>query len=98
MFIGTCKLTFRLPGNDSLKGKRQVSRSLIMRLRNKFNVSVAEVDGVDRHQTLVIGVSCVSNDATYASELIDALVRFVEQQQHLDAELIGAERDLLDGN
>jgi uncharacterized protein YlxP (DUF503 family) len=44
----------------------------------------------------VIGVSCVSNDATYASELIDALVRFVEQQQHLDAELIEAERDLLD--
>jgi len=101
VFIGTCKLTFRLPGNDSLKGKRQVSRSLIMRLRNKFNVSVAEVDGVDRHQTLVIGVSCVScvsNDATYATEQIDALVRFVEQQQHLDAELIEAERDLLDGD
>jgi uncharacterized protein YlxP (DUF503 family) len=98
VFIGTCKLTFRLPGNDSLKGKRQVSRSLIMRLRNKFNVAVAEVDSVDRHQSLVIGVTCVSNDATYASELIDGVVRFVEQQQHLDAELIDAERDLLDGD
>ncbi len=96
MFIGTCKLTFRLPGNDSLKGKRQVSRTLIMRLRNKFNVAVAEVDGVDRHQTLVIGVSCVSKDASHASEQIDAVVRFVEQQQNLDADLIEAERDLLD--
>jgi uncharacterized protein len=96
VFIGTCKLTFRLPGNDSLKGKRQVSRSLIMRLRSKFNVAVAEVDGVDRHQTLVIGVSCVSKDASHASEQIDAVVRFVEQQQNLDADLIEAERDLLD--
>lgn len=97
MFIGTCTLTFRLPGNDSLKGKRQVSRSLIMRLRNKFNVSSAEVGGIDRHQTLIIGLSCVSKDAGYAAELIDAVVRFVEQQ-HLDAELVDVERDLLDGD
>jgi uncharacterized protein len=98
MFIGTCKLSFRLPGNDSLKGKRQVSRSLIMRLRNKFNVAVAEVDAIDRHQSLVVGISCVSKDASYAAELIDAVIRFVEQQQHLDAELIEVERDLLDGD
>lgn len=98
VFIGTCKFTFHLPGNDSLKGKRQVSRSLIMRLRNKFNASVAEVDGADRHQTLVIGVSSVSSSASYAAEQIDAIVRFVEQQSHLDAELVEVEQDLLDGD
>ena len=96
MYIGTARLTFRLPGNDSLKGKRQVSRSLIMRLRQRFNLSVAEVDAIDVHQTLVIGMSCVSGDASYAGELLEAAVRFVEHQ-HVDAELIGVERDVVDG-
>ena len=96
MFIGTCRLTFRLPGNDSLKGKRQVSRSLITKLRQKFNLSVAEVDAIDVHQTLVIGMTCVSKDSSYAEELIEAAVRWVEGQ-HIDAELIGVEREMVDG-
>ena len=97
MHIGTARLTLRLPGNDSLKGKRQVSRSLITRLRQKFNLSVAEVGAIDRHQSLVIGMTCVSKDASYAADLIDAAVRFVEGQ-HLDFELVDVERDLLDGD
>ena len=86
MYIGTARLTFRLQGNDSLKGKRMVSRSLITRLRQRFNV----------HQTLVIGMTCVSGDASYASEMLDAAIRFVEHQ-HVDAELIEVERDVMDG-
>jgi uncharacterized protein YlxP (DUF503 family) len=69
-----------------------------MRSRNKFSMSVAEVDGIDRHQMLVISASCVTKDAGYASELIAAAVRFVEQDHHLDAQLIDVERDLLDGD
>ena len=46
MHIGSCRMTFYLPGNDSLKGKRQVSRSLMTKLRQKFNLSVAEVDAI----------------------------------------------------
>ena len=87
MHIGSCRMTFRLHGNDSLKGKRQVSRSLITKLRQKFNLSVAEVDGIDMHQTLVIGMCCVSKDASYAQELIDAAVRWVEAQ-HVDADRV----------
>lgn len=96
MHIGTARLTFRLPGNDSLKGKRQVSRSLITRMRQRFNLSVAEVDGIDRHHVLVIGMAGVSKDAAYVGEQIDAAVRWVEDQ-HVDADLIDVERDLLDG-
>ena len=95
MHIGTCRLTFRLPGNDSLKGKRQVSRSLITRLRNRFNLSVAEVDALDRHQTLVIGLCCVSNDPAHASEMVDNALRFV-QGQHFDVELVDVEREIID--
>jgi uncharacterized protein YlxP (DUF503 family) len=96
LHIGTARLTFRLPGNDSLKGKRQVSRSLITRLRQRFNLSVAEVDGIDRHQLLVIGMAGVSKGAGYVEEQLDAAVRWIEGQ-HVDADLVDVERDLLDG-
>ena len=96
MHIGACLLTFRLDGNDSLKGKRQVSRSLISRLRGRFNLAVAEVDGLDQHQTLVIGFTCVSNDAQHVSEMIDAAIRFAHARR-IDAELIDVEREIIEG-
>jgi len=65
MVVGTCELIFQLPENHSLKGKRQVSRSLVQQLRGRFNVSVAEVADLDRWQTLAIGVTCVSNDSRH---------------------------------
>ena len=96
MHIGAARLTFHLHGNDSLKGKRQVSRSLIAKLRQRFNLAVAEVDGIDRHQTLVIGITCVSNRAGHADEMIDAALKLVEGHR-VDAELIDVERSVLDG-
>ena len=95
MHVGVCRLTFHLPGNDSLKGKRHVSRSLIERLRQRFNMAVAEVDALDRHQTLVIGLTCISNEAAHVSEMIDSALRFA-QGQHVDAELIDVQRDIID--
>ena len=97
MYIGSCRLTFHLSGNNSLKGKRHVSRSLITKLRQKFNLSVAEIDAIDVHQTLMIGMSCVSKDAFHAENLIEAAVRWVEVQ-HIDAELIEVEREMIYGD
>jgi len=90
MTVGVCRVTLRLPGNASLKGKRQVVRSLIERLRNKFNVSVAEVDDNDRWQIATIGVTCVSNDARHAREMLDNVVTFIRHTR-LDAELLNSE-------
>jgi uncharacterized protein YlxP (DUF503 family) len=78
MVVGTCELIFQLPENHSLKGKRQVSRSLVQQIRGRFNVSVAEVAELDSWQTLAIGVSCVSNDSRYANEVLSKIVDFVE--------------------
>ncbi|MDP3793591.1 MAG: DUF503 domain-containing protein, partial [Candidatus Uhrbacteria bacterium] len=47
MTVGLCRVWLRLPQNHSLKDKRQVVKSLIARLHNKFNVAVAEVDDHD---------------------------------------------------
>ncbi len=78
MVVGTCELIFQLPENHSLKGKRQVSRSLVQQIRGRFNVSVAEVADLDRWQTLAIGVTCVSNDSRHANAVLSKIVDFVE--------------------
>ncbi|HKV31405.1 MAG TPA: DUF503 domain-containing protein [Candidatus Dormibacteraeota bacterium] len=78
MVVGTCELIFQLPENHSLKGKRQVSRSLVQQIRGRFNVSVAEVADLDSWQTLAIGVSCVSNDSRHANEVLSKIVDFAE--------------------
>ena len=96
MQIATVRLTFHLPASNSLKAKRQVSQSLISRLRQKFNVSVAEVDGQDRWQTLVIGVACVSNQATHAEQMLDAALGYA-QSLRLDAQLVQVERGIAGG-
>jgi hypothetical protein len=93
MIVGVCRVTLRLPENGSLKGKRQVLRSLTQRLRNKFNVAVAEVDDNDRWQIATIGVTCVSNDARHAREMLDSIVSFI-QHTRLDAEILDTEIDV----
>ena len=93
MTVGVCRVTLRLPENGSLKGKRQLLRSLTTRLRNKFNVAVAEVGTNDSWQIATIGISCVSNDAGHAREQLDRVVEFI-QRTRLDAELIETEIDV----
>ena len=80
MVVGTCELDFHLPGNHSLKGKRQVSRSIVQRIRNRYNVSVAEVAALDRWQVLSLGVTCVTNDRRHADEILSKIVDFAEDQ------------------
>jgi hypothetical protein len=90
MTVGVCRVTLRLPENSSLKGKRQLVRSLTTRLHNKFNVAVAEVDDNDRWQIATLGVTCVSNDSAHAHEMLERVVTFI-QQTRLDAELLDYE-------
>lgn len=87
MITGALVVELRLPGNQSLKGKRQVVKSLIARLHNRYNVSAAEIDENDRWQTAVIGVACVSNNAAHAREILDNVVAFIESDR-LDLEVV----------
>jgi len=78
MVIGTLRVTLQVPDSASLKDKRQVVRSLTARLRNTFNVAVAEVDDQDLWQSAVIGVACVSSDSRHADEMCQKVLRFVD--------------------
>jgi len=77
MNVGAVKIRLRLPENLSLKGKRQVLRSITTRMRSKFNVSVAEVDDHDLWQLATLGITVVSNDKRYANEVLSKVVNFV---------------------
>lgn len=87
MHVGICRITLRLPENGSLKGKRQVVRSLTERLRHKFNVAVAEVDDNDRWQIATLGITCVSNDSGHAHRVLERAVSFIRASR-MDAELV----------
>ena len=95
MSVALCTLTLRLPENGSLKGKRQVIKSIQQRLHNRFNVSVAEVAHNDAWQLAGIAICAVANNATHASEVVNKAVEYVEQLR-LDVEIIEEDREILD--
>jgi uncharacterized protein YlxP (DUF503 family) len=70
MNIGVCRVKLRFPENQSLKGKRQVLKSITSRLRSQFNVSVAEVDDNDLWQLATLGICCVSNDSRFTNQVL----------------------------
>ena len=77
MNVGVCRISLRLPENLSLKGKRRVIKSIITQVRNKFNVSVAEVDDNDLWQLATLGISCVSNNRRFSNEVLSRVVDFI---------------------
>jgi len=81
MVIGTCTIELHIPGNGSLKGKRRVIKSIIARLHNEFNVSIAEVDNQDLWQSATLAVACVSNGSDYVHRLLTKVVEWIEHNR-----------------
>jgi len=94
MIVGMCKIGLRIPENLSLKGKRQVVKSVAARIRNKFDVAVAEVDDNDLWQVATIGVCCVSNDKRHANQILSRVVDFVVNS-HFDVEILDYEIEII---
>ena len=77
MIVGICTVELFIPDGQSLKSKRQVLSSLKERLRGKFNVSVAEVDGQDLWQKAVLAMACVANDSRYVNQVLDQALNLI---------------------
>jgi uncharacterized protein len=92
--VGVCKVKLRLPDNLSLKGKRQVVKSVTARLKNKFNVSVAEVEDNDLWQLATIGICFVSNDKRFTNEVLSKAVELVVNSQG-DYEMLDYEIEII---
>jgi len=78
MVIGLCTIELQIPGSTSLKQKRRVLRSVVSRVRNEFNISIAEVDHQDSWQLATLAVVCVSTDGGYAHGLLERVVRYID--------------------
>lgn len=76
--IGVLTISIQIPGAQSLKAKRMVLRSLKSRVKNKFNVSVAELDRQDKWQTATIGFVMINTDQRYVDSRLQNLLSFIE--------------------
>ena len=94
MNIGACKVRLRLPENETLKGKRQILKSITERVKNRFNVSIAEVDDHDLWQLVTLGITCVSTSPRHANEVLSKVVDFIEKSR-FDAEMLDYELEIL---
>jgi uncharacterized protein YlxP (DUF503 family) len=83
-----------LPAANSLKDKRSVLKSVSRRIRNEFNVAIAEVDEQDVWRSAVLGVVTVSNDAAYVHGLLTRVVNWIERTR-LDVDLVDYQIEML---
>lgn len=79
MVIAVAEFTLHLPECHSLKEKRQIIKSIIARLQNQFDASVAEVGENDRWQIAEVGFGYVSNDGQHAGEVVEHARRYIEE-------------------
>ena len=79
MVVGIGIITFRLHDTRSLKGKRKIVKSIIARLRNSFNASVAEVGANDIYQKAEIGFSLAGNDRMLINSKIDKMFNMADE-------------------
>ena len=96
MHLGVCRIMLHLPESSNLKDKRQVAKSLSDRIRNKFNVAVAEVEDQELWQRLTLAVCCVSTDPGHANETVSKVVAFVEESRR-DLELLDYQTEIISG-
>jgi uncharacterized protein YlxP (DUF503 family) len=94
MTVALCHLTLRLPENASLKGKRQVIKSIQQRLHNRFNVSVAEVEHNDVWQLAGLEIAAVANSGAQAAEVVNNAVDYLAALR-LDVEIVEQDTEVL---
>lgn len=93
LHIGICEVKLRASWVHSLKEKRMVVRRIIERLRHKFNISIADIDDLDNHQSIVIGITCVSNSKRMTEQILDETIKCMEELT--EAEILNIDIEVL---
>ena len=86
MHVGVARVALRLPENGSLKGKRMVVKSVAQRVRNRFNVAIAEINTQDAWDVITLGIVCLSDDPRHSNEILSKVIDFIESER-LDADV-----------
>ncbi|CAN5571473.1 DUF503 domain-containing protein [soil metagenome] len=77
--IGVAQVTLYLEGSTSLKDKRRTVKSLTTRIRNTFNVGIAEVADLDDMRIATLAVVCISNSASHVDEMLAKVIGFIDR-------------------
>ena len=93
MVVGTLKIEFRIQENHSLKDKRKILRSMVDRVKHKFNASVAEVGSNDKWQRIELGVTTVGNDRRHIDSSLSNILGFIESMYL--AEIVNVETEVI---
>jgi uncharacterized protein YlxP (DUF503 family) len=84
MLVGVCRLEIFVPESGSLKAKRRVLSSIKKKIRNKFNVSVAEVENNDKWQRISLGISVVSNERKFIDMNVEEILKLIEKDGRME--------------
>ncbi len=84
MLVGICELELNLLESFSLKDKRSIIKSLIERIRHRFNVSISEIDLNDDWKRSIIGFSFVSNKRRHIDKTISSVLEFIEKDSRVE--------------
>ncbi|HDD44524.1 MAG TPA: DUF503 domain-containing protein [Candidatus Desulfofervidus auxilii] len=93
MVVGVGQVLLRLPGNHSLKGKRRILRQIVERIKQRFNISIAEVDAQDQWQLIYLGISQVGLNGDRIRTELDKVLNFIEKMNLV--EIIDVELEII---
>jgi len=92
MFVAIGQIELYIPESGSLKAKRFFLKSIKTKIRNKFNVSIAEIENNDKWQRSTLGLAAVSNDKKIVDSMLNQIVNFIENDAR--AEIIDYSIDI----
>lgn len=90
MRIGALTIYLEIIGSNSLKDKRRVLKGLKERIRQRFNVSIAEIDNQDKWQRSTLGIAAVSNNKRFIDSMLNNVINYIEKEKSvliLDTEM-----------
>jgi uncharacterized protein YlxP (DUF503 family) len=94
MFIGMARYELFIPASESLKDKRRVVKSISSIVRNKLNVSIAEVDHQELWQRTALGVSCVSESIGHCRKVMQEAEKLIAKTAIDGAEIVDRSIDV----
>ena len=93
MVVGVLRIELHLHDNRSLKGKRKIVRSMVDKVKHKFNVAIAEIGSNDKWQKIELGISTVGNDRRHIDKSLNNILDFLESLYV--AEIVDSDMEIL---
>ena len=81
LYVGVCQVRLHLPDSHSLKDKRQVVKSVLAKVRARFEIAAAEVADLEAWQVATLGLACTANDPAHAEDILQHAARYIEESR-----------------